>query len=348
MSVGQKQIAERLDLSITTVSRSLRGHADIHPETRKRVRKLASKLGYRLRGHSRYGMGTASRKHVMLGTVVCRDKDLSHSPETAAYHMLAGVSEGADKMDVTLTTHFISPDVCSNLSDPENQFPAMRAGMLSGMVLIYDFPNEAVRGFASLLPCVTLVHSHVDMGVDCIDSDQAAGIATLVQRLHDLGHRRIGFMAGQKRYSWIFPRFMGYMRKMDRLGLTIDPSLTINIYKPDFDPAKRADVVIEQCRNGVTAWVCDNDDTGYNLYSRLTARGLRIPRDISLTGFTGLVPSSQEFPQLTTVQPPLEQMGAAAVKQLLSRIKHPDGSACHLQFGCEFIEGKTTGPPARP
>ncbi|MCD4826087.1 MAG: substrate-binding domain-containing protein, partial [Phycisphaerae bacterium] len=85
---------------------------------------------------------------------------------------------------------------------------------------------------------------------------------------------------------------------------------------------------------------------GYELYPLLQKRGLRIPQDVSIAGFTGLVPP-QGCSQLTSVRAPFERMGAAAVQRLFNRLSQPDESAYHIQFGCEFVKGETTGPPAK-
>lgn len=347
MAVKQKEIAEMLDLSITTVCRSLRGYSDIHPETRKKVINLASKLGYRPRFNSTRRKDASSDKMVSVGAIVCRPEKISRNPSQAAYHMLAGISSAAEKLNISLATHFILGNQCRQLADPENQFTALRAGALSGMVLIYDFPRDAVKEMAGILPCVTLVHPHLDMGVDCIDNDHAEGIGMIMEHLYRLGHRRIGFMMGLDRRPWLFPRFAGYMRALDRLGLPCDPSIIVNALESTLDIEAQGDVVIEQLSSGVTAWVCADDSVGYELYPVVASRGVRIPQDVSLAGFSGLEPPQQDCPRLTSIHPPYEKMGTAAVKQLINRIKHPSEPVCHLQFGCDFIEGATTGPPVK-
>ena len=346
MGVSQKQIAERLDLSIGTVSRSLRGHPDIRPRTRKRVIDLASRMGYQPAGNALRRYGVATEKLVSIGAMVCWSEEIKRNPSAAAYHMLAGISAAAYKMNVTPATHFVSPEQCRQLTDPQHQFPALHAGVLSGLVLIYDFPREIVRAFASRLPCVTLVHPHVDLGADCIDNDHVDGIGRVVDRLYRLGHRRIGFLSNLSGGSWLFPRFAGYMQALKRLELPRDPSIALNVFDSTLDEESQADAIVDHLRRGVTAWVCAGDEIGYNLHRRLTERGLRVPQDVSITGFDGVAPP-QGCPKLTTVHQPFEQMGAAAVRRLLHRIKRPDEPVCHIQFGCEFVEGETTGPPAK-
>ncbi|MCD4823180.1 MAG: LacI family transcriptional regulator [Phycisphaerae bacterium] len=347
MSVSQKYIAESLNLSVATVCRALRGGPGAHPQTRKKVVKLASELGYRYRGAPRKQKNRyrSKKKLMSIGVLVAWPKEVSPNPSVAAYNMLSGVSEAVEDMGVTMATHFGGPDRYDRIADIERLFPAIGAGTLSGMVFVYGFPRGVIQKFARLLPCVTLHHAHLDIGADCVGNDQAGGMGMVVEHLYRLGHRRIGFVAEPEYRAWLSPRFSGYMEAMERLGLVCDPSITINVFEKNLDVEARADAVAEHSRRGVTAWVCADDIIGYDLYPRLTARGLRIPRDISLAGFSGLVPPHGDFPRLTSVHPPFERMGNVGVQQLLHRIQHPDEPVRFTQFACEFVEGETTGPP---
>lgn len=344
MAVNQKTIARKLNVSIATVCRSLKGYPDIHPGTRKKVVEMASKLGYAASGKTHRRYSGATEELVTVGAIVCWSEDIKRNPSTAAYHILAGISTAAYKMNVTLATHFVSPEHCRQLTNPQHQLPAMREGLLSGLILIYAFPREVIRDLTKLLPCVTIVHPHRDIGADCIDNDHIEGIGMVVDHLYRLGHSRIGFLSNMEGGSWLFPRFAGYMQAMKRLGLVCAPSNIINVFDSSLDAEAQADAVVQRVQQGVTAWVCAGDAIGYDLYPRLIARGLRVPEDVSITGFDGVAPP-QGCPGLTTVHQPFEQMGAASVQRLLNRIKHPHEPVCHMQFGCEFVEGETTAPP---
>ena len=348
MAVKQKHIAEKLNVSVATVSRCLRGQSYIHPATRNKVLKLASEMGYhRPQESSRRRNGAAKEKLVTFGVMICESEDISRNLTSPAYYILSGISAAAEKMNASLSTHFVSPERCRQIVDRRHHFPAMRAGRLSGLMLIYDWPSEVVRDLSKLFPCVTFLQpSHLDLGVDCVGDDQAEGISMTVEHLYRLGHRRIGFLAGTGHASWMFPRFTGYMQAIERLGLPRDTSLVINVFGSDLDCEAQADVVVENLKRGVTAWVCDDDNIGYNLYRQLVARGLRVPQDVSIAGFNDLVPPQQDCMTLTNVHRPFQQMGIAALQRLLERIKCPEEKARHIQFACELVEGETTGPPA--
>ena len=328
-----------------TISAALRGTGRMAEGTRKRVINLASRMGYQPSGNALQRYGAATEKLVSIGVMVCWSEEIKRNPNMVAYHMLAGISEGTMKMhNISIATYFVPPEFCQQISDPQNQLPALRSGVLSGLVLIYNWPRETVRYLSSLLPCVSIIESHLDLDVDCIGDSQFMDIGMMVKHLYRLGHRQIGFLSSRNGGPWLFPRHAGYLQAMRRVGLPLDPSSAVNVYEVGMDENAQADAVVECLRRGVTAWVCAGDCIGYELYRRLTERGLRIPQDVSITGFDGITPP-QGYPQLTTVRQPFEKMGAGAVRQLLRRIESPTEPVCGIQFGCEFIEGETTGPP---
>ncbi|MCD4825360.1 MAG: LacI family transcriptional regulator [Phycisphaerae bacterium] len=343
MTIKQKQIAEKLNVSICTVSRSLRGLPDIHPDTRKKVVEMASELGYQ--PNFRRQSSAATEKLVTFGVIVYEASDRVSDPSSGANHMLVGIGNAASELGVSLDIRFITEDLAYKVTDLREQFPAMRAGMMSGLILVYDCPHEMLREFKKQLPCVTIHHPHLGLGIDCIDNGQADGVGEVLEHLYDLGHRRIGFFSLPRIVgtAWLFPRFSGYMRAMRRLSLPLDTSLVYNVFDPLIENDELADAIVEHYHQGVTAWICADGGIGHRMYPYLVSRGLRIPQDISLAGFNGLTVSGK--PMFTSVRLPFEQMGATAVKQMLYRIEHPDEPASHILIGCEFVKGETTGPP---
>ncbi|MCD4825182.1 MAG: substrate-binding domain-containing protein, partial [Phycisphaerae bacterium] len=279
-----------------------------------------------------------------IGVALSWSDEFKCDPTAAPYYELAGISEALQDTNISQATYFVGAERRRQILESQYPFPEMRDGRLSGLILIYTFSRDMVRHLAGEVPCVSIIHPHLDLGVDCIDNDYISSVGTLVHRLHGLGHRRIGFLSGSQPTSWTYPRFAGYMRALDQLSLPRDTNIEINLAGPRLDVEAQADAVAQHVRRGVTAWVCADDYIGYDLYPELTARGLRVPQDVSLAGFSGLEPE-HGCPRLTSVRPPFEQMGAAAVRQLINRIKHPEMPASHVQFGCEFIEGETIGPP---
>lgn len=349
--VNQQYIAERLDVSVATVSRALRSNSATNPRTRAKVLELASKLGYRLPERTpRFSGRLSNENQVSLIGVMIRvnlDADVARvnkkDTEVSTY-VVAGMSEAAHRMKMSLVVHHVPAADCENIDDPEMQPEAMRRRMLAGVVLIHPFPPETVRRLAEQLPCVTIINPILGARIDCVGSDQLGAIAAEMDHLYRLGHRRTGFvMVNRKGNPWNQTRFGAYVASLNRLGLQYDPSFVVGLEGYRATPTE-IDAIIAQIEQGVRAWACVGDDIGYDLYMRLTERGLRVPQDVSITGFDSSDPP-HGCPKLTSVRPPFEQIGVAAVRRLLNRIKHPSAPQVTVQYACELVEGATTGPP---
>ena len=92
-----------------------------------------------------------------------------------------------------------------------------------------------------------------------------------------------------------------------------------------------------------TAFVAVNDETAVGAQLEFQALGLRVPQDLSITGFDNVTPAWYDGPKLTTCAVPLEEIGAEAARFLYWRIEHPNATRRTLMLETELVEGETTG-----
>jgi DNA-binding LacI/PurR family transcriptional regulator len=243
--------------------------------------------------------------------------------------------------NVSLVVHRFGPD-SEQILDPARQPPALRSGLLEGLVLVHRIDPDCVRTLATALPTVLLTHAVQNVRADLVDSDHIGGIARLMDHLHQLGHRRFGFVGRHPSMAYSQARFGSYCQSLSRLGLDHRDNWLINVFDAsDFD--RQASLAMDAIRDGVTAFVCANDYTGYEVCRRLMDRGVRVPDDVSMTGFDAATPM-YGCPTLTTLRVPFVEMGAAALVQLMARIERASLPALQTLFDCQMVEGKTTGP----
>jgi LacI family transcriptional regulator len=155
-------------------------------------------------------------------------------------------------------------------------------------------------------------------GLDVFTTDRAAG-AEMFRHLLDLGHRHIAFIAGD-------PDHLAMMRRLDgaRDALrewTGEPcELTVQQGFSTFDSGVRAARDLLSLRSRPTAIFAANDDMAAGVIFEAQERGLRIPDDISITGFDDTLLASRIWPGLTTVRQPTRRMGEAAAQTLIDRV----------------------------
>jgi LacI family transcriptional regulator len=337
--INQNLIAERLNVSIATVSRALRNRPGIHPRTRSRVMEVAAELGYRpLRTHQSKKASAAKYIGVFIRSL--------HRGVRPLY--LDGMAEMAAHLNVSLVLHHTPLEDADSLIDASRQPPALRDGTLNGVVLIHRWPANVVNYLFERMACVSIVHQIAGIPMDTVDMDHAHGMTILAHHLHKLGHRRIGFFGLNPDIAWSKARYGGYVQALCELRIPMDPSLIVaaparaledrNVpWEEEIDRA--AEMVREQ---EVTALMSASQWSASVLCRGLIKRGLRIPEDVSVTGFDDLDPLGIEGMKLTSTRIAGEAMGAEALRRVLLRIAEPSRPAQTIHFACTLMEGQST------
>jgi LacI family transcriptional regulator len=341
-SATMQNIADQLGISVATVSRALRRVPGINAETRAHVLLAASNLGYRL--PQSYREGTLEKERLQhIGIFIeTTQNNLSHP-------YLTGLSEAAMSLNISLVIHHVKPGECERVLDPAFQPRAMRSGLLSGIVLIFWWPRDVVHGLSRKLPIVSIMHRYSDTEVDMVGIDNEGGMELLVRALYNKGHRRIALLGRCAKLHWSLARFSGYVAALTSIGLEYNPGWVVDV---DFDTIaeKNAewgglDATIEDIMaQGVTAWICATEPAGWMLHDWFTRRGIRVPEDVSITGYHHPSQLEPSRPDLTSIGSSYEAIGAAALKRLHFRLQNPAESSRTILFPCEFHAGSTVGP----
>lgn len=346
-SINQQHLAEQLNLSRTTVSRSLANHPAISADTRAKVQALASEMGYRgipARGVRRSRSSKPATIGVLIG-VPAENVAMATFP-----FILQGIRERAEIEHFTVDVCFEKPATLDVTSKRQSVFRHIRAGDWRGTVLIYPFPEPAVELISRKISTVAVLESYASSGVDTIDTDDSAAIFTLVSRLRDHGHRRIGFLTWDYPVGghWSVRRFGGYVEALFELGLEFRPEWALNISRQvphlsEFGPAIPDRVLQLMSQDHITAWVCAADHQAYHLIRELNARGVQVPDDCSVTGFDGLE-APAGLPQVASMAVPHADIGSSAVARLASRILHPNSPRRKILVEARLVNGVTIGP----
>jgi LacI family transcriptional regulator len=347
--VSQQHIADALSISRTSVSRALAHHPAVNPETRARVMAMAAQLGYRVAESKWKRARPAAPAGGMIGILVAASRDPKSWVTETSQYMLAGVTERLRREGLGLDLHYLDPQLpLPPVEEFAARFNAERSDW-HGVLLVYPLPEDWVRRLARRMPCVSIVEDYFDAGVDCVDTDQAGAMFSLVRHLADLGHRRFGFLTWRYRSPtpWAQRRLGGFVEALMRLDLPFDPNDVLNGRESGSIPIDRlGDVVASKISSGVTAWVCAADHQAYALISDLQRLGLRVPDHVSVTGFDGVEPPPG-FPRLTSVRIPYRDMGVSAVTRLINRAQSPASPRRHIMLGGTPVWGETTAASPR-
>ncbi|WP_438487882.1 LacI family DNA-binding transcriptional regulator [Streptomyces sp. S186] len=171
--------------------------------------------------------------------------------------------------------------------------------------------------------------------------DNRGGARRLTGHLLALGHRRIGCVTGPAGRTTTAERLAGHRDALAAHGIADVPERTV---PGAYDRGSGYDAALELLRRepALTAVVAANDTAALGVCAALRDRGLRIPEDVSVTGFDDLPFSADATPALTTVRLPLREAGARAGRLAVGRATAPPGGVATLP--AELLVRESTEP----
>lgn len=343
--VSQKDIAEKLGLSVATVSRCLRRDSSIPPETTARVLTLASRVGYRTKSRKMSISSKAANPQSvesMVLTAFIQAEDI-HDEENS-FQIVAGMSKSAHELQASLVLHTIPVNRREEIHLSKNQPLLMQAGKIQGAILVNAFGAESVRMLCRQLTCVGVDIQYPGVHMDCVGEENVGSIAKILEHLTRLGHRKIGYVDWWCRASSLEERLAGFLLSAVKGNFEYRPEWILRCEDRKGDPGELA-CLEKWISEGVTALVCANDVTAIQVYRWLRDRGLDCPKNVSITGFDGCsLPS--DIPPLTTLRVHFQDLGRLAVERLVTRLKHPTLPLTRIMVDCELLERSTTAPIA--
>jgi DNA-binding LacI/PurR family transcriptional regulator len=336
-------IAERLGVSISTVSRALRGQAGIHPETEARIVGLAHEMGYMVREIPRDPgrLEPSALRHVLA----LSQSTLPHIDQ----RFMAGMSGAAVAVNVAILSHLVAHDRCASVLDTRLGPASMRAGLVKGAVLLHRWPREVAAQISGMFPCVSIVHDYPGTSIDLIGIDDRRGIDMLVEHLHASGHRRIGFFGLCPEVSWSSARYAAYVESLTGRDLPFEPRNVVRIdlrsalSTEEFPSTAWGAQVRARLRDGVDGWLCCSTMTAQSLWRFFQKAGVRVPDDAALVSYHGAsLPRVADMPVMTTTDVVDEELGAAAVRRLVTRFDFPGESRRSILVPAKLVVGETT------
>lgn len=336
--VTVRAIAAQTGVSIATVSRVLNDQTNVAPETRELVRRAAEQLGAQAAAESRAGAaGRTTSDAVFL-----------RCPYVLTDYFGLIVSSIAETLELHGRTLMLNAGEAAQRETVLPTLPA-RPGVGGAIVILPPEPSDELvalraRGFPFV---VVDPRTPPPRDIAAVSAAHFAGARSLSHHLVELGHRRIGVVAGP--HNWLAgeARLAGHAAALAGVGVLPDPKLA-RAGEPTTHFGYRAASELLDLEDRPTALVCFNDKTAVGALAAAAERGLSVPGDLSITGFDDIDLAQATNPRLTTIRQPLEEMGRMAVSLL---IRLQDGhrvDALHVELATELVVRGSTGPaPAR-
>ena len=305
-----KDLADKLGVSIATVSRALRNSHEVGEEMTQKVKKLAKELNYRPNPFAQSLRKEAPR---VIGVIV----------PNLVTHYYAAVLDGIEDYASKLGYSVISSN---SHEDHEREAQALD-----------NFLNMHVEGIIACLAQDTTDYSHFEqlheMGVPLVffarccledmfsqvvgNGDVAAQEAT--QHMIETGSRRVAFIGAPNHLDMVRRRKHGYLEALRENRIPIDRDLVV-CDKIDFDVARNATLRLLEGENPPDAILAFNDIITYAAFDAIKSKGLRIPEDVAIIGFTDGDTAAFVTPRLSAIMDQAHVQGTKACQLLMKSI----------------------------
>lgn len=336
-----KDVASRLNLSVSTVGRALADDDRISAQTKLRVTEIADQLGYVPNRSARMMRGVPS---ATVGLVV---PDVRNSFFTSVAHALSGAMGGEHHQVVLCET---GDDGAAELRHVRDLVGAQVVGAI---VVPSQRPRpETVRLLRSI-PHVQLLRRVSSLSPHSFGIDDAAAVEAATRHLVGLGHRRLAYIGGTTALSTGAARAAGFRAAIAEAGLP--PSAGRLQLGPPSSTEQGGVAHGRQALDDLfdssvppTGIVTGSIPITRGVLDRVMQRGIEVPEQLSVVGFGDELGFSWWGPGLTTVTMPIHELATACGMWLLERIRNPptaDRPHVSLYSGVVVLRGSTGRPP---
>lgn len=325
MKPGQvtiKDIARHLNISVSTVSRALSDHPDISDKTKKQVREIAERYGYHPNGIARslkkrhsntIGVILPEIRHHFFSSVLNGIEDITYK---AGYTIIVAKSNERYEREVVNTRALVSNQV-------------------AGLLVSVSQETEKFEHFCILqqrgIPIVFFDRVLEDVEASKVLVDDFGGSFRAVEHLLKSGYRRIAHLAGPEFLTIGKERLHGYKAALEKYEIPFLEQYVIHGGLEEADGIRGLQMLSELPEKPDAIFAI-NDPVAIGVFMELKKRGLKVPRDMALIGFSDNPICTLIDPPMTSVYQPAYDMGTTAAQLLLEEIENKTVTTQHRRI----------------
>lgn len=308
-----KDIARSLCISVSTVSRALTDDKNIRKKTRDMVVEEAKRLGYK---RNPVAMNLKMGRTNTIGVIVPE----MHTPY--ASQVIGGIQEILYKKNQKVMIAESDENPCRELEN----LKMMEQFMVDGLIVSLCSYRKNIEMYQQLEEAgmAVVFYDRIPYGMDVsqVLVEDNVDSYFMVEHLIRLGRKRIAYIQGPDDIYNAYQRGLGYREAMEKFRL-FAPSLIVKTGMTFKDGADAIDRLIYN-KVDFDSVFAFTDTLAIGAQNRLRALGKRVPEDIFVASFSGTELSTIVSPRITTMEPPLEEMGRKAAELVMEKINNPE------------------------
>lgn len=340
MNPTVKQIADTLGYAKSTVSMALRDNPTVNEKTRRKIQQAAREMNYQPNALAQ-AMFTGRAKVIGFATQTVASEYLSM--------FLDGLCQEAEALGYLIK--IIRTDWQFDAKALASQ---CQSQCLSGLIC-GESHEQSMRDLADITSKLNLPVSHLSgppelPGLISIRCDDHTGIFQAIEHLHGLGHRKIGYIGGNRHSISTHVREAGFRHAMKKMGLKIQSRNMVS-GEYEIDQTIKATHQLLENKHRPTALFCANDHMAMTAIRTARAMGIHTPNDLSVIGCSNLNMTEFCAPPLTSIAQPQVEMGKLAVKRIVNVIQSLDQNSSvpvmdQTPLPTQLVIRESTGPVA--
>ncbi len=313
MPVTIHDVANRLGLSIATVSRALAGHTDIALKTRQLVQQTAQEMGYTPNQAARQ---LRRKKADAIGYILPVEAERFSEPFYAEFLVGLGDETAVHPFDLLVSVSSQNKEVEQSIY--KNWVQSQK---VDGFVLNRIRHNDWRLRYLNehCVPFTTLEQGDDGFDQPHVEVDNAAGMRQIILHLAQAGYHRLAFIGGPEYLVIHTQRLAGFRQGLEQVGMPFNPAHVVagNLTS---DGGYQAVNQLPWLTDPPDALLCINDETAYGAIHAVRERGLKVGTDVAITGFDGVPASQHTDPPLTTLEIPVYEIARQLVRLLAAEV----------------------------
>lgn len=306
-----KYIAEKLNISVTTVSKALKGYKDVNAETKVKVLELAKKLNYtpnsfavnfRTNESKIIGLIIPEIVHHFFSSVINGIIEEAEKQDYLVIILQSNESKEMEKKQVELLISKRVDGIIISLSNESNDENHLK------MIIDKNIPLVLIDKISKLIDCSKVI----------IDDRKAAFDA--VSHLISVGCNKIAHIRGPENPQNAIDRFIGYKTAIEKHQIMFDKSLVYTCKKVSFEEGYEYAKLIVNDHPDVDGIFCITDLVAFGVLTYLNEIKINVPSQIAVIGFSNWFMSRVISPKLSTIEQPSFEMGSEAFLLLKEEI----------------------------
>lgn len=308
-----KDVAKMADVSISTVSRVINDSKPVSPEARRRVLHAIDALDYKPNEVAR---SLVTKKSNLIGVIV----------EDIGLNFISQILQGVEEVGKMYNYDIL---LSSSYGDPETEIKFAKLLLqkqVEGILVISNLENSKLeyKLEKSKIPYI-MINNFYQIKKYKASIDFVKASEEMVEYLYKNGHKNIASFAIKKDIDRTLERFKirGYEQAINKYGLK-KVEIFVSGLSPENIEREKKNILRTIKEEKITAIFSTYDTLAINLINVLIDNGIKVPEDISVTGFGGGYLSGVYRPRLTTIKMPYYDIGAISIRQILKTISNKE------------------------